>query len=284
MPYYATSEDGRYILIVDQDMYPESPRTWSNLGTMVYWHRNWILGDEHPRSGPEQWARDFAISLRGGKAKDEEWAEEAEDFEIWEVIRENAVILPLYVYEHGGVTMNTRGVSFPWDSGQVGWIYVTHKDVEAEYGDLSEETLKKAEEYLQQEVNTFDTYLTGQVYCYRIEDLWLGDTVSACCGVYADGVESLRKTLKQNLYAEWHPLIEELDWHDHGPRDTQRSPVIVVVRGGVVQGVYSEDGSIDVFVVDFDEEGGACCEVAIERMGALHDDVLEAYEEYKGRS
>lgn len=33
------------------------------------------------------------------------------------------VILPLYLYDHSGITMNTCGFSCPWDSGQVGWIY-----------------------------------------------------------------------------------------------------------------------------------------------------------------
>ena len=38
------------------------------------------------------------------------------------------VILPLYLYDHSGITMNTCGFSCPWDSGQVGWIYASAMD------------------------------------------------------------------------------------------------------------------------------------------------------------
>ena len=35
------------------------------------------------------------------------------------------VFLPLYLFDHSGITMNTSGFSCPWDSGQVGWIFCT---------------------------------------------------------------------------------------------------------------------------------------------------------------
>ena len=37
------------------------------------------------------------------------------------------VILPLYLYDHSGITMSTGPFSCPWDSGQVGWIYASKK-------------------------------------------------------------------------------------------------------------------------------------------------------------
>ena len=40
------------------------------------------------------------------------------------------VILPLYLYDHSGITMNTCGFSCPWDSGQVGWIYADKAMIE----------------------------------------------------------------------------------------------------------------------------------------------------------
>ena len=30
-----------------------------------------------------------------------------------------AIVQPLYLYDHGGITMNTTGFSCSWDSGQV---------------------------------------------------------------------------------------------------------------------------------------------------------------------
>ena len=34
-------------------------------------------------------------------------------------------MLPLYLYDHSGITMNTTGFNDRWDSGQVGFIYTT---------------------------------------------------------------------------------------------------------------------------------------------------------------
>jgi hypothetical protein len=36
------------------------------------------------------------------------------------------VILPLYLYDHGGITISCSPFSCPWDSGQVGWIYADY--------------------------------------------------------------------------------------------------------------------------------------------------------------
>jgi hypothetical protein len=47
--------------------------------------------------------------------------------EVISLIEESYVILPLYLYDHGGITMKTSPFNDPWDSGQVGWAYA-HKD------------------------------------------------------------------------------------------------------------------------------------------------------------
>ncbi len=43
------------------------------------------------------------------------------------------VILPLDLYDHSGITMNTTGFHCPWDSGQVGYIYVMPEDIRKEF-------------------------------------------------------------------------------------------------------------------------------------------------------
>jgi len=40
-------------------------------------------------------------------------------------VKDYYVILPVYIYDHSGITLNTVGFSDPWDSGQVGWIYAS---------------------------------------------------------------------------------------------------------------------------------------------------------------
>ena len=68
------------------------------------------------------------------------------------------MILPLYLYDHSGITMNTTGFSCPWDSGQVGWIYADKRRIEAEYGKVTPETVEKARQVLEGEVKSYDYF------------------------------------------------------------------------------------------------------------------------------
>ena len=81
---------------------------------------------------------------------------------------EGMVILPLYLYDHSGITMNTTGFSCPWDSGQVGWIYADKRRIEAEYGKVTPETMEKARQVLEGEVKSYDYFLTGQCYGFQL--------------------------------------------------------------------------------------------------------------------
>ncbi len=89
----------------------------------------------------------------------------AEEF-IDDLGEDVCVILPLYLYDHSGITMNTTGFSCPWDSGQVGWVFVSKKKVREEYGvkRITESLVEKVTEILKGEVKTYDMYLTGELY------------------------------------------------------------------------------------------------------------------------
>ena len=68
------------------------------------------------------------------------------------------------------ITINTSGYSCPWDSGQLGLIYVSKDKVRQEYGikHVTRFWEEKIKGYLALEVKTYDEFLTGQVYGYRI--------------------------------------------------------------------------------------------------------------------
>ena len=149
-----------YEIKIEQDDNTESPREWDNMGTMVCFHRRYNLGDKHDFSDPD---------------------------ELREFLKENkSIALPLFLYDHGGVTMSTGRFSCPWDSGQVGWIYVTEADARKEYGwkKLTKERREKIEKHLEAEVSTFDDYITGNVYGYRVvKD---GEETDSCWGYIGD--------------------------------------------------------------------------------------------------
>tara|TARA_Y100000310_G_scaffold241651_1_gene245694 strand:- start:5439 stop:6068 length:630 start_codon:yes stop_codon:yes gene_type:complete len=156
-----TKEYRGYTINVYPDDNSFSPREWENLGTMVTFSSEYKLGDEH----------DF---------------KDIEELDIF-LIKNKSIVLPLYAYIHGGVTMNTTGFSCHWDSGQVGYIYVTLEKVKEEYGwkVITKERRTKIEEYLRNEVKIFDMWLTGQVYGYTVETKD-GDSINSCWGFISE--------------------------------------------------------------------------------------------------
>ena len=124
----------------------DNPRSWDNLGTMVCFHNRYDLGDKH-----EYDHRDYSgwDEMESAIIKNED----------------TCVILPLYLYDHSGITMNTTGFSCRWDSGQVGFVFVSKKKVREEYGvkRIDKKLIEKVTELLVNEVKTYDMYLTGEL-------------------------------------------------------------------------------------------------------------------------
>jgi len=155
------------------DENPESPREWDNLGTMVCFHGRYNLGDKHEYNSDHY----------------NRW----DDMEKEIIKRENVcVILPLYLYDHSGITMNTTGFSCPWDSGQVGYVFVSKEKVRKEYGvkRITKKVIEQVTNVLVGEVSTYDQYLTGDVYGYEIYEVTTNNGietetfVDSCWGFY----------------------------------------------------------------------------------------------------
>jgi len=164
-----TKTIGKYKIEVFNDEDAQSPREDDNLGTMICFHGRYNLGDKH----------DYNHHNYNG------W----DDMEK-NIIKDNnvGVILPLYLYDHSGITMNTTGFSCRWDSGRVGFIFISKDKIRKEYGwkNLTKKRLEKIKEYLVGEVKTYDQYLTGDVYGYRITDTDSEEEVDSCWGFYGE--------------------------------------------------------------------------------------------------
>ena len=160
---------GKYKIKVVQDDSPSSPREDDNLGTMVCFHGRYNLGDKH----------DYNSNDYNG------W----DEMEAAIIKRENVgVILPLFVYEHGGITMKTTSFNDRWDSGQVGFIFISKKKMLEEYGGkiVTAKLKERVTKYLVAEVETYDQFLTGDVYGYIITELDEDEEndIDSCWGFY----------------------------------------------------------------------------------------------------
>lgn len=189
------NDDHELHIVYDSD--PDSPRNWDNLGTMICVHSRYNLGDVHYKSKLEC-LQHIATSLEITEIINdldvyEEVYEDEEQLEDWIKSREDFVILPLYLYDHSGITMSTSSFSCRWDSGQVGYIYCSTDKILKEYGNTNIDTLSKVESNLKSEVKTYDQYLTGDVYgfkLYKVETCDKGhkdlDFLDSCYGFYGD--------------------------------------------------------------------------------------------------
>ena len=160
-------ENEKYKLEIFDDLNPCSPREFDNLGTMVCFHRRYNLGDE-----TELKSSDFSS-----------W----EELENYLYKEENALIaIPVFMYDHSGLWINTTGFSCPWDSGQVGYIYVSKEKVRREYSckRISKKLKKMIREMLCSEVDLYNDYLSGNVYGFTLTDKENAEEIDSSCGFY----------------------------------------------------------------------------------------------------
>lgn len=152
-------------LDIIRDESPESPREWDNLGSMACWHRRYRLGDRH--------------NYRDSRA-------------FADAVNRNAVILPLYLFDHSGLTISTSNASFRtcdpsgWDWGQVGFIYVPYANIRQTFGvqRISRHLRARVEDMLCAEVQVYNQYLQGEVYGFTLTDRHTGETIDSCWGFY----------------------------------------------------------------------------------------------------
>lgn len=148
------------------DSSTDSPRDWDNLGKMICFHGRYDLGDKHNYN--------------------------ADDYSGWEemekaIIKEEnpAVILPLYLYDHSGISISTSPFSCRWDSGQIGFVLVSKKQALEEFGGkiVTAKLKERIEKILEGEVETYTQYVEGEVYGFEIVDED-DDIVDSCYGFY----------------------------------------------------------------------------------------------------
>ena len=142
------------VLEIYKDEEPSNPREWDSFTRMVCFHRDYILGDD-----TELKSRMFS-----------NWEEVKQH-----LIKEEGakVIMPLYLLDHSGLSISLYPFSCPWDSKQVGFIFIS-----ADMMKTHKLTEKRAKEIIKADVKVYDQYLIGDVYFYNLYE----EEKCNCCG------------------------------------------------------------------------------------------------------
>jgi hypothetical protein len=177
------------VVAIMADTDPQNPRTeWDNACTMVCWHNRHALGDKHDFPSPQ----DFM-----------EW---------WDAIhKDTGTLKPLYLYDHSSLRISTTPFSCPWDSGPVGWAYITKEQAERE-------RLPDPAKTIEGEVETYSQYLDGEVYGFSVDDEE-GNFIDGSWGYY--GIECVRE--------EAFAVANGVRNHVQYKHDNHDSPVSAVI-------------------------------------------------------
>ena len=162
------AQKGNFTLFVKDSEVIFNPRTeYDCFSNMVCFHNRYRLGDKHNYN--------------------------KNDYNSWEelknaITKDNDIFLiyPLYMYEHSGVSLSIEPFSCPFDSGQIGFVFVTKQMIRESFS-IKRCTKKyetKALDNIKSELSEYVSYLNGESYEYVIEDE-NNDVVDSCCGYFS---------------------------------------------------------------------------------------------------
>lgn len=197
-------------LVIEMDEMPPDPRADCNIGNMVCFHRRYDLGDPHENI--EELICDII-----DEDELEYFGFDPEYFSSWDEMEEflfeevgAVMVKPLYLMDHSILSMSTGSFGCPLDSGQIGFIFVTEKDIKEAWDEYpGDELLSRI---LESEVDLYDKYLRGDMYSYEVREYCKCehcghesyDIIDSCCGFHGtdwteNGLFDMAGVLHKNL-------------------------------------------------------------------------------------
>lgn len=185
-----------YTVEIHPDHDAENPRTWCS-STLCTRHRRRTFGGEMLPNAPATIEEAFAEHLadRGLTERDVIW-------------------LPVYSFEHSGLALGCTPFSDRWDSGQVGYIYMSHADIRREYGvkRITRPTKVAVYHRLEAEIATLGDWVNGETYYFAIpalDDLSIGSFYGSdheASGLLAAARSEIRHAIQQKRRAHYMRL------------------------------------------------------------------------------
>ncbi len=148
-------EDQKTLQIV-RDENPRNPREDDTFSTMLCFHSGYNLGDNLSYNKNDYGGWDSIYR------------------EIMKVERP-LIIKTLYMYDHGGVAISTEPFSCRWDSGQLGYVWISQNHIDSigchmQDSETWHDYIARLDKYLENEVQEYDDYINGNVYGFTIVD------------------------------------------------------------------------------------------------------------------
>lgn len=159
---------------------PSNPRTeWDQACVFAFFHKRYSLGDDL------------------GKVLGTDYLK-AENFNGWDAMQayiekefKPVYITPVFMYDHSGITISSTPFSCPWDSGRIGFAFVTRETALKEMNTkrVTKKVRDWAARYTEASIKEYDQYLRGDVYGYEVTHPNLLDEdgepeVDSCWGFY----------------------------------------------------------------------------------------------------
>lgn len=142
--------DKDYEIFIQYDEDALNPReSEDSLGSFIMFHRKYDFSD------------------KGEKQK----FRTPEDFQAY-LKEDKCVVLPVYMLDHSNITIRTYPFNDDWDSGKIGYIYVTYEKIKKEYNlkVVNYRRIRNVKDILRREIDNLDMWLRGEIYGYIILD------------------------------------------------------------------------------------------------------------------
>lgn len=176
--YFVETKKAVYKIRLGLDEDCESPREWDNLGTMACWHNRYNLGDIQPKED----ISDHILGLLNGYStinlEDIDGYPIEDTDKIQREFDKYFISMPLFLYDHSGISMSTGAYSCIFDSGQVGIVYVSKEAIRKEYSCkyVTKKIREKVISVMTSEVETYSFYISGECYGYTVEHFEKSDS------------------------------------------------------------------------------------------------------------
>ena len=159
---------GTFSYKVLRDTDPENPRDNDNVGVMHCAHGRYTLGDK----GAETPFVD-------------------DDYRAKKQRPDVLTYLPIYMYDHSGLAFAHTPFSCQWDSGLLGWHYVTREKAAETWPHVTDEDelIERAVELMKGELEEYGHFIDGEVYGFQILDE-NDEDIDSCWGFVGTDIET----------------------------------------------------------------------------------------------